>query len=282
MPISITDDCQRPIHASYLSFSGGERHVQLTLPETIPKRLTIRARLYSSDDIFDFLLTRNALMQKFWFLPLDVEIPYLPYARQDRTCAPGQAFSLQVLGPILQPTSGSQRLAVWDCHSPVGLDLAHALQVSASQIALSHAGLNSLMRQPNTVLVCPDQGARTRCELMANALGQTALVYCKKIRDPLSGQIVRTEVDADDLAGRTAIITDDICDGGMTFIKIAEQLKALHVKKIVLFVTHGIFSRGLDVFDGLIDHIYTTDSFVQKSDPRLTCISYAYNFNEGA
>jgi ribose-phosphate pyrophosphokinase len=31
--------------------------------------------------------------------------------------------------------------------------------------------------------------------------------------------------------------------------------------EVSLFITHGIFSKGLEVFEGLIDAIYTTDSF---------------------
>ena len=78
--------------------------------------------------------------------------------------------------------------------------------------------------------------------------------------------------------GRIAVITDDICDGGYTFIKVAEQLKAKGADKVVLFVTHGIFAKGLDVFDGLIDHVFTTDSFEHAPDPRLTVIPYAFPF----
>jgi len=87
-------------------------------------------------------------------------------------------------------------------------------------------------------------------------------------------------VKVDSLEGRTAIITDDICDGGYTFIKVAEQLKAKGASKVILFVTHGIFSKGLGVFDGLIDHVFTTDSFEHAPDPRLTVIPYTYFQNK--
>ena len=42
--------------------------------------------------------------------------------------------------------------------------------------------------------------------------------------------------------------------------------------KIGVFVTHGIFSRGLDpLFEGGVDAIYTTDSF-EQTDPRVEII----------
>ncbi len=281
MTISITDQTGQPIEARYIGFSGGERHVQLAPIASTPTELTVRARLRTTDDIFDLLLARNALNEAFGSVPMNIEIPYLPYARQDRVCAPGQAFSLEVLAEILGPINAPNRLAVWDCHSSVGLNLTGATNVSASNIVLAHPNLSALIRGGDTVLVCPDKGARARCENMAKALGNLPLIYCEKVRDPVSGKILRTEVSADSLAGKTAVITDDICDGGMTFIKIAEQLKAKGAKRVVLFVTHGIFAKGLDVFHGLIDHVFTTNSFAQAVDTRLTCIKYEYNFKEG-
>jgi ribose-phosphate pyrophosphokinase len=192
-------------------------------------------------------------------IAFNLEIPYLPYARQDRVCAPGQAFSLEVIAELLA-TIRAQNIAVWDCHSPVGLSLTQAFNVDASNIVLANDELRKIIQHPSTVLVCPDKGARSRCENMARVLGDRPLVYSEKVRDPATGKITHTEVKSDSLAGKTAVITDDICDGGFTFVKIAEQLKAKGAARVILFVTHGIFSKGLDVFDGLIDQIFTTDS----------------------
>ncbi len=286
MTIIVTDQNNHSVDITHLGFSGGERHVQLTHLHSgvstslaVPSKLTIRARLHTADDLFDLLLTENALIETFGSLPIDIEIPYLPYARQDRVCAPGQAFSLAVMARVLGPATPTRRIAVWDCHSTVGIDLTGATNVDASNVVLSHPALRDLIQQPNTVLVCPDKGARSRCQHMATALGDVPLVYCEKVREPKTGRISGVSVSVDNLAGKTAVITDDICDGGMTFIKIAEQLRANQVEKVILFVTHGIFSKGLDVFNGLIDHVFTTNSFPQTPDPRLTCISYEYDFN---
>jgi ribose-phosphate pyrophosphokinase len=279
MTLIISDNQGRTIEAKHIGFSGGERHVQLGFREGMDTAsFTIRANLRTSDDIMDLLLTRNAIHEAFGDVALNIEIPYLPYARQDRVCAPGQAFSLKVFAQLLGPLGPKDQLVVWDCHSKVGTDLTGARNVDASNIVLASDELRSLIQTPGAVLVCPDKGARARCQNMAAALGDRPLVYCEKVRDPSTGRITRTDVSAADLTGKIAIITDDICDGGMTFIKIAEELKAKHAEKVILFVTHGIFSKGLDVFGGLIDHVYTTNSFPQATDPRLTCMNYEHNF----
>ena len=66
---------------------------------------------------------------------------------------------------------------------------------------------------------------------------------------------------------------DDICDGGATFIKCAEALKAQGVKDIRLFVYHGFFTKGLDaLFKADIKEIYTTNSVCRIEHPNLHII----------
>ncbi len=84
-----------------------------------------------------------------------------------------------------------------------------------------------------------------------------------------------THVHATDLSGLTAVITDDICDGGATFIGIAKELRRLNCHKVVLYVTHGIFSKGTEVFDGLLDQLFTSDSFPQQPSDKISVIAFA-------
>ena len=281
MTITLFDKNKNALEISFVQFSGGERHVQLGTFENKTTYI-LRADLRASDDVFDLLLTADALNQKFDNCELFIEIPYLPYARQDRVCAPGQAFSLKVLAGLLGQIENVKKVIVWDCHSPVGIELTGAENIPAEDIIKTNPALSALIMNLNSVVICPDKGAVHRTRDIVNAFEKDfqpePIVYCEKVRDPATGQITHTDVKVESLKGRTAIITDDICDGGYTFIKVAEQLKAKGADKVVLFVTHGIFSKGLDVFDGLIDHVFTTDSFAHKPDPRLTVIPYQFPF----
>jgi ribose-phosphate pyrophosphokinase len=257
----------------FLGFSGGERHVQIeNLPDGLIESVNILAKVHSSNDLMDYLLLENALFQHNPNININLEIPYLPYARQDRVCATGQAFSMQLMADLLNMRP--KKMTVWDCHSTVGTQLTGAINIEPWQIIAANTDLVNELQDANTVLVCPDKGAKPRSQSIAQAFNLPDMVYCEKKRDPVSGKILATEVSADDLSGKTAIITDDICDGGMTFIGIAQALRTLHCSRIVLYVTHGIFSKGLSVFDGLIDHIYTTDSFPQSNHPQLTVINF--------
>lgn len=75
------------------------------------------------------------------------------------------------------------------------------------------------------------------------------------------GDIVMTPLDKYKTKIHTAIIRDDLCDGGATFIECAKQLRDLGFKEVVLCVAHGFFTRGVDhLFNNGIDKIITTDS----------------------
>lgn len=281
MPLKLFDRNQNALEITFVQFSGGERHVQLGAFENCISYV-LRADLRTSDDVFDLLLTVDALNQKFEDCELFVEVPYLPYARQDRVCAPGQAFALKVMADKLALMKNVKKLVIWDCHSGVGINLTGAKNVPAEDILKTNHEISKLIMDLNSVIICPDKGAVSRTRNIVSAFEKDfqpePIVYCEKVRDPATGQITHTDVKVDSLEGQTAIITDDICDGGYTFIKVAEQLKAKGASKVILFVTHGIFSKGLDVFDGLIDHVFTTPSFEHEPDPRLTVIPFIFPF----
>jgi len=282
MSVMIFDKDDQPVEAEFIGFAGGERHVQLD-PARIqkietPRTLTIRAHLASSDDVMDLFLLADAIIRIDDAACLRLELPYLPYARQDRVCAPGQAFSLNVFARLLRCLPNVTEIVTWDCHSPEGLAQLGAASISASDIILTCPALVDLLADDRSVLISPDKGGVPRTRAIAAAVGQPTVLLASKIRDPRTGMISHTEVEPADLTGRTAIITDDICDGGFTFTLLAAALRERGAARVILFVTHGIFSRGLNVFDGLIDEIYTTDSRLPPNDPRLHVIPFQHAF----
>lgn len=274
-------DNKQEIAYKALGFSGGERHIQLQDDENEVKEVIIRAAVTDSEGLIDLLLIENALRHKYGQeLEINLELPYLPYARQDRVCAPGQAFSLEVLKGLLGNLK-LKKLVTWDCHSQVGVDLTDAVNIDPASIIKNDSALTKLLTNADTVLICPDKGAVRRCTHIKESLNISEMVLCEKRRDPVTGKIVKTEVLVDDLSDKVAVITDDICDGGFTFIKIAEQLQEKNVAKVILFVTHGIFSKGLTVFDGLVDELVTTNSFKHDAHSKLREINFEYDFENG-
>ena len=75
----------------------------------------------------------------------------------------------------------------------------------------------------------------------------------------VTGNITHTSVEKIKVNKPRFIILDDICDGGRTFIELAKELRKVYGEcYIALVVTHGIFSKGLDVILEHLDDVYAT------------------------
>jgi ribose-phosphate pyrophosphokinase len=63
------------------------------------------------------------------------------------------------------------------------------------------------------------------------------------------------------------LVVDDLCDGGATFLALADALADV-VADAGLYVSHGVFSKGLDALLGRYGRIITTDSILDPSADR--------------
>lgn len=246
-------------------FSGGERQLSVDgLPDNY--HVKVVARLENSNDIMDLLLLDEVLNRKK--CTYDLTIPYLPYGRQDRVMQEDEAFSLKVMAKLLNGLNYN-KITTFDCHSSVTNALIDRLaEITQSNVIMNRVGfMMSILKK--CVIIAPDAGAVKKAYKIASFYKQPFAI-AEKIRGTSTGEIIHTKIDA---VGENAFIIDDICDGGRTFIELAKALRDRGFTKIYLYVTHGIFSQGLDVFDGLIDHIYTTNTFRdQPEHPLLTTI----------
>jgi ribose-phosphate pyrophosphokinase len=119
-------------------------------------------------------------------------------------------------------------------------------------------------------LISPDAGASKKIYKLAEQIGYKGdIITCSKDRDT-EGKLTKIVVpikDTGPLCKKDYIIIDDICDGGATFINIAQELKKLYnCNHIYLIVTHGIFSKGFDELSKYFDGIYTTNSYKDSED----------------
>ena len=187
MPVKLFDTRQKALEVSFVQFSGGERHVQIGAFENCTQYV-LRADLRTSNDVFDLLLTADALNQKFEDCELYIEIPYLPYARQDRVCAPGQAFSLKVLAGLFGQIENVKQIITWDCHSAVGTDLTGAKNVPAQDIIKANGELSAMIMDLNTVafvlIKAPSTAHRISSMLLKKTFSLNLLSIAKRFAIP--------------------------------------------------------------------------------------------------
>lgn len=242
------------------NFSGGECHVSVA-GIAIGPVTEIEAYLYNADDVLRLIMTVDAVRQVNPETTVDLVIPYFPYARQDRVCNPGEAFAAAVMADLINGLN-CRAVAVFDPHSPVvAARLNNCCVVSQAELVRGIVG--DFITKQNLVLISPDKGASKKTDAVGKALGGVPVVHCSKIRNPQNGEISHSEVHGD-VAGKNLIILDDICDGGRTFTELAKILKANGAGRLYLYVTHGIFSHGLDVLKEHFNHVFCVHTFLRK------------------
>lgn len=243
-------------------FPGGEPHVKV--PKfSGPVQLVLRLRSWM--DVGLGALTLDAICRQG--ISPAAFIPYFPGARQDRS--DGKSPLTAALFSRLFHVH-HDRLSIFDPHS----DLA------AAHIGAEHAYMPTdlpMEVKPDVVgIIAPDEGATWRAGQFRDRFYPAArLIVCKKKRDFESGRFIGFEMPKLPGSGRY-IIVDDICDGGGTFNLLANQFLSDPLasgSSLELFVSHGIFSKGLDAISPAIEHITTTDSWCQiPHGDRLTVI----------
>ena len=246
------------------TFSGGEVQVRLmfahhTTQGLKDENVEINARLLSSDDIMTLLLLTDAIRRQ-GAIGIHLVCPYVPYARQDRACASGEAFASRVMARLLDGLFDS--ITIWDVHSDITLAMLrdgvkdHAVvNVPAAHFIQGHL-------KSGDIVVSPDKGAISRATECASSKGNAVLVM-GKTRDPNTGYLSKFHIEDDaNIIDKTAdiMVVDDICDGGRTFIGVAKCLRdAGYLGKMRLFVTHGIFSAGFDNLLSCFDEVLTAN-----------------------
>jgi ribose-phosphate pyrophosphokinase len=233
----------------------------------------VEMKFEGSDDIMTLLLLDN-ILRKEHSQAYPLTIKYFPYARQDRHTEQGAPFSLRVMADIVKMCNISL-LTVWDAHSDVLESLFPERFVDVIEqyqlldcICVQH----DLYRKHTIALVSPDAGSLKKIYKCAKK-SKLPVIKADKNRNVSTGEIISTSVHNLEEAGdRTLLIVDDICDAGRTFIELAKAIKAdpkYQGNEILLYVTHGIFSKGLDVFNDYIDKIYCPNVMNQSINLEL-------------
>jgi ribose-phosphate pyrophosphokinase len=211
------------------------------LPESVLNAWEVSVRWQFEDEreIIDLLSLRTLLFAN----PMTLYMPYMPYARQDKGVSNGKTFNLEMFADLLN----SMRLCgvtALDVHNPARTKRLIKRFTNILPMVFHDQVINKV--KPDFI-VYPDEGAFKR---YAHWFPSMSSVCLHKRRDQKTGQIKFDFPQRDTPCGERALILDDLCDGGATFILAARYLRQNDPKReIHLCVTHGIFSKGLEIFE---------------------------------
>lgn len=238
----------------------------------------MRIRATAMRDMNDFMLLAQlveAVRHQTDVLVSHLDLPWLPWARQDRHMVSGDSFALKVFASQLN-TLKFDKVNVLDPHSDAAAAAIDNFVAIPQEVCLMQsASLSRLFQQNALMLVAPDAGSLKKIDAVARAAGVEQYVILSKKRDVASGSLTGFALLAGDVRGRDLLIVDDLCDAGGTFIGSAQVLRDAGARSVSLYVTHGIFSKGVEhLFANGIDAIYTTTSLAAPTleHPQLELI----------
>lgn len=261
----IVDNVEVPIKV--INFSDGSSSVKLEVPEYLVKyppsayySISVDPTTPADAYMWEISLAQDAVCRTFGcFKKSILNLPYLPHARADRVFENGNALPLEV---FLDSVLGFTEVMLTDPHSDFIFQKEYHQVVKVS-IKPQHQCFIDVVKdiESGSVLVSPDKGATKKIYQLQQRLDihtiATFVIEADKKRDVSTGRIIDTTLPEDfDYAGKTFYIVDDLCDGGGTFLPLAQKLKDLGAKEVNLYVTHMIGAKGLDIFKEVIDNVF--------------------------
>ena len=231
----------------FFKFSGGETQVKFENPSISKEQNRVEIHAYIRDGEFlPLALLVDAIRRTMTTVSIKLVLPYLPYARQDRVMNSGESLAVKVYTNLINSLNFDQ-VVVDDCHSDVGVALLNNV-VNENYLPIH------FKTEDFDALVAPDAGALKKTFKHAKSLGITEVIRADKTRDVTTGNITGTVVHGD-VKGKRLLITDDICDHGDDLVELAAKLKLGGAKKISLYVTHGIFSKGKSTLEDVFNSV---------------------------
>ena len=209
-------------------------------------------------EIFQIFQLLHFFMKDDINKPVILNCPYMPYSRQDKILSDSSCFALTT---FCQVFSWIEELQTFDVHNPSFFEDKEICPFKFTN-TLPYKEVNQIISDEKIdLLIYPDKGASLRYPQLSKKH-----LYCSadKVRDQSTGEITGITVPSLTI-GSSILVVDDLADGSKTFIELSKVIKQYNPVKLILYVSHGIFSKGTKiVFDAGYDKIFTKDGLVEN------------------
>lgn len=185
--------------------------------------------------------------------------PFIPGGRQDRMNTEGDF--LFTLGSVASEINNRHffKVITMDPHS-----INSRRQIRNLSVLEADAYWTEFIGKYDGVII-PDKGAVNRAKDLAFAINVPCF-QAEKVRDVETGQL--TGFTFPDVKPGNYLVVDDICDGGGTFIGLAnERPEGVNLD---LYVTHGVFSKGLGDLYKCYGNVFCIYNFSEHKPTVLT------------
>jgi len=229
-----------------------------------------------NDHIMELLLLLDAF-KRASAKRVTAVIPYYGYSRQDRKVAPRVPISAKLVADLIV-TAGASRVMTMELHAGqiqgffnVPVDNLYANPVLLPHIAESVGDLP-------VAVVSPDAGGVERARAFAKRLEASLAIIDKRRVKANSVEEMRI---IGDVAGRAAVIVDDMVDTAGTLCRAAEAVMEAGATRVMACCSHGVLSGEAmnRLAASALDRLIITDTISPRpevvADKRVLVVSVA-------
>lgn len=232
-------------------FPDGEPHIVL---KDINRKdeVFVICRITNSDELFILMQVGDILNRQG--IVFYLKIYYLMSMRMDRVISYDEAFSLNIVANIINSIK------------PVEVIIVEPHSYRATRLinnGMSESGTKYIPKGKEYTYVYPDAGAEARYN--AYFLHEDK-VYCSKIRSFESGNLLGFSIKNPEVIRenpyKPLMLIDDLCDGGGTFIGIANEIRKIDPEcDLNIYVTHMVNIKGIINLSNTFNHVWFTNSY---------------------
>lgn len=203
-------------------------------------------------------------------------IPYYGYARADRKTAGRESITAKLVANLMAK-AGAGRVLAMDLHSAQiqGYFDIPCDHVYGSPVLIDYIASKKLS---DLVVVSPDVGGVARARAFAKKLDDAPLAIIDKRRQAHNVAEVMNVIG--DVAGKTAVLVDDMIDTAGTICEGARLLKKEGARQVYACATHAVFSPPAieRLSSGIFEEVIVTNTIPNPDSKRfeqLTTLSVA-------
>jgi len=229
----------------------------------------------SNDTLMELLIMIDALKRASAHR-ITAVMPYFGYARQDRKDQPRVPITAKLVANLVT-VAGANRVLTMDLHAGqiqgfFDIPLDHLFSVN---VFIDYFNKKKIK---NVVVVSPDVGGIKMARAYAKRLGAGLAIIDKRRDSPEKTEVMHI---LGTVAGKNAIIVDDLIATGSSTIEAAETLKKAKAKSVIAAITHGVLSGpAIERIDQCraLEKLLITDSIPfgnHKIHPKIEVLSVA-------
>ncbi|MBR9829400.1 MAG: ribose-phosphate pyrophosphokinase [Oceanospirillales bacterium] len=191
----------------------------------------------TNDNLMELIVFADA-MRRASATRITAVIPYFGYARQDRRPRSARVpISAKVVASMISSV-GIDRVLTVDLHAD---QIQGFFDIPVDNVYGSPILLDDIIDQQyeDVIVVSPDVGGVVRARAVAKQLDCDLAIIDKRRERANEAQVMNI---IGDVAGRTCILVDDMCDTAGTLCKAAKALKEKGAARVVSYVTHPVLS----------------------------------------